>query len=150
MSCEHASTTTVLWAYGELDDDAHALHVASCPACSAALEALEAAERGVAPVVGALGLEVAPVVEGGAAERARRRAPWGLLALAAALVATLGTALYATRPHADPTEAPQAVDVHVEPAPAPLPAWPDPAALDDELDALELELDSLRSDPSLL
>ncbi|TVQ90286.1 MAG: hypothetical protein EA397_13085 [Deltaproteobacteria bacterium] len=31
--CHHAETTTLLWLYGEIDDQ-HAAHVASCPDCS--------------------------------------------------------------------------------------------------------------------
>ncbi|MEM6930376.1 MAG: hypothetical protein AAF602_25790 [Myxococcota bacterium] len=34
MSCPHATTTTLLWLYGE-GDDAHADHVASCAECQA-------------------------------------------------------------------------------------------------------------------
>ncbi|MEO0601256.1 MAG: hypothetical protein AAF211_07460 [Myxococcota bacterium] len=34
MSCPHATTTTLLWLYGEADD-AHADHVAGCAECQA-------------------------------------------------------------------------------------------------------------------
>lgn len=34
MSCPHATTTTLLWLYGEADE-AHADHVAGCPECRA-------------------------------------------------------------------------------------------------------------------
>ena len=148
MSCEHASTRTVLWAYGELDDEVHGRHVATCAACQEVLEQLELVEAAVAPVAGALATEPAapsapePWAQP-SAHAPRRRVPWGLVALAAVLVGTIVAALWAA-PSGGP-EAPAAVAVRVAIDP-PL----DPAALDEELDALELEIDLLRADPSLL
>ena len=50
MSCPHAETTTLAWLYGE-GDDAHALHVAGCPACQAVAELHEGVQAQVAPVL---------------------------------------------------------------------------------------------------
>ncbi len=62
MTCPHASTTTVAWAFGEFEGsaaegEAHTLHVASCEECNEALEALEVVEVQVAPLAGALAVE---------------------------------------------------------------------------------------------
>jgi len=164
MSCPHASTTTVAWSVGELDGDDHALHVAHCPDCQASLEALEAAEAAVAPFAGALRQDQVPpaAVEPVAVRATPARQDgrfYGLLAVAAALLLTLfatqldgagdPTSNLASRGPA-PSGAPtNPVAARVAPMPPPVPTAP-ATSLDDELDALELELDALRTDPSIL
>lgn len=162
MSCPHASTTTVAWAVGELDGDDHALHVAHCADCQASLEALEAAEAVVVPFAGALRREPVPPAPADEpvpvrATPARRDGRfYGLLAVAAAVL--LG--IFATQ--LDDAEEPASnlasrgealstkpVAARVAPTPPPVPTEP-VLDLDDELDALELELDALRTDPSIL
>jgi len=162
MTCPHASTTTVAWAFGEFegsanDEEAHTLHVASCADCSEALEALEAVEAEAAPLAGALAVEESakpPPVEGPVPATAARPTLggrlWAGIALAAALV--LGTvAAWVDDPLVAPLP-PEPVAVHVMPSPSPVAAPPHVPVLDldRELDELELELDALRTDPSIL
>jgi hypothetical protein len=116
--CEHASTTTLLWCYGETSP-AHEAHIAGCAACQSTVSEQEVV----------LGL-VRPVLPAEPARRRTRAWPW----VAAAAVVLL-TATWGLWP-AD-TSAPVAV-----------------ATVDDfvdmRLDALEVDLDVLTSDPSIL
>lgn len=121
MSCPHATTTTVLWAWGEGPEE-HLHHVVGCPDCQAVLE--DASE--VAPWIGEL--PAAP----------RRRWPLvlaGVIALAASVLAFLAV------------EAPVAPVEPVAAAPIPVLFEGD---LDAELDRLDLALDALEHDLSTL
>lgn len=96
MSCPHAETTTLLWLYGEGDDD-HALHVAGCADCQAVAELHTDVISAVAPAL--------PVLAPPVAERPDRRVVWG----AATLFALAAAALLMVRPALDvPAEAPGA------------------------------------------
>jgi hypothetical protein len=157
MSCSHASTTTVAWAFGEFQgtleaEEAHTMHVASCADCTAALEALEAVEAATAPLAGALPSDAPPVTapRGGPWFRpAPSGRVWGAVALVAALA--LGTvAAWVDDVVSPPASEPVATRIE-RPAPAvPAPAERRSLDVDRELDALELELDALRTDPSIL
>lgn len=117
--CPHAETTTLLWLYGELDDEAHAAHVAACPAC-----------REVASLHADVLSAVGPVAPALAAAPTRARRAWwfapAVLALAAAVLLAL---------------------LRAPAAPVPSPEPPPELALEDDLDqaldALASEVDLL-------
>lgn len=131
MTCPHADTTTLRWLYGELDDEAHAAHVAGCPDCQAACDAH-------LDVLGAL-----PDAPRSAATAPARDNPWRiagpLLAAAAALFVVL---LPSSTPEAPPPEAVAFADPSLS-----LSLLVDDP-LDDRLDALDAELLALRLDLS--
>lgn len=129
MTCPHAQTTTLRWLYGELDDDAHAAHVATCADCQAVCDAH-------LDVLGALpdaaGIQAAP--------SRRRTVPWPVLGpLLAAAAATFVVLLPAGTP-----DVALPVDTGLTATAEPL--WPEDSldarldALDDELLALQLDL----------
>ena len=62
MSCSHASSTTLLWVYGEAPE-AHLDHISECAECQQVVAAEEQVAHAIAPVVGALAVpEPRPVV----------------------------------------------------------------------------------------
>jgi len=156
MSCPHAPTTTVAWCYGEGPDD-HALHVADCAECQQVVadhELVSGAAAGLVPaLIDADGDAAEPEPEPERADRATW-VPWAAAgALAAAVLVAVGLG---GLPGAESTPSP-ATQVAVAPAVDTQlrePGVPgDPPSFDDvdaRLDALELELDALNADPSIL
>lgn len=113
MTCPHASTTTLRWLYGDLDDDGHTAHIAGCADCQAACEAH-------LDVLGAM--PAAPVTR----PAPRRRLLPAAIALAAAAVALF--ALWPAPPPVPADTPPQAsIDARLD-------------AIDDALVSLQLEL----------
>lgn len=124
MSCTHASTTTLLWVYGE-GPEGHLEHISGCAACQAVVESEERVSHAIGPVVGAL--QVPPV-------RSRPRwAGWvGVMAIAAAAL------LWVFTGEAERVDVPVATQAVVEVEP--------PADLDDQLAELDADLSSLEWD----
>lgn len=138
MSCPHASTTTLAWCYGEAEEG-HAVHVATCAECQSVVDETELVLGSVGPLAPAL--VASPDLE----TRRRSRPRWTaavvaacVLAAAVALVVRFGTA---PGPAEVPTPDTDALAVVVE---------LDQDFVDVRIDALELELDALSADPSLL
>lgn len=125
MSCEHAQSTTLSWLYGELDDDAHAAHVAVCEDCQAVLADHELVAAAM------------PVAAPSIPEPANKPWRWALLAAAAAAAVAAGWWL-APRP-----AAPDDTAVAVAPA---LDDQLFAADIDSELDALDADLERLAAD----
>lgn len=132
MSCPHATTTTLLWLYGEADES-HAEHVAGCAVCRAVV-----AEH--ADVMSAMAevshLDLRPSNEASTLPRPAHRPMWHL-----ALGAVVGGAMAA------------AVALTVRPAPTEQPPVERPTivlggddGLDDRFDALAWELGDLQAD----
>jgi len=125
MSCPHATTTTLLWLYGEGDED-HLDHVAECAECQLVVAEHAEVASALGPVLPALATPP-PVPTG----RTWWLAPIGVVALAAAT-------LLAVRALPPPVPSTADTDVAVV-APS--------AVLDDDLDEA---LEGLERDLSLL
>lgn len=140
MACEHAHSTTLLWLYGEADD-AHLGHIQGCAECQTVV-----GEH--ADVASALGPTLSAVR---AAPRGRPRwaAAAGALALAAAAVLTVAVL---PPPSSGESGAQVAESERVEIGAAIVAIDPlGPVdSFDSQLDALDLELDSLSDDLEML
>lgn len=143
MSCSHAETTTLLWAYGEGPED-HAEHVATCAACQdvvAMHEFVGAEVAPILPILRRLDDEVQP-------EPVVRHPRWGRWVLAVGVLAA-GLALmvgFGTR-----ESGPSTPTMAVEPdAPVDVVLSPVYGSLDRELDELDDLVDTLASDASIL
>jgi len=146
MSCPHATTTTVAWCFGEAPEG-HLEHVATCAECQQVVEEQEAVLAAVGDVAPALRMaaEAAPVEPTPNAGRSWPRVAAAVLAFAAAaLVAVVVGGSFAPAPE------PQQVAVAPVDTAPPAVALPPLRDVDARLDALQLELDALSADPSIL
>jgi hypothetical protein len=144
MSCEHANSTTLLWLYGEGDEE-HLHHVAACPECQAVVAEHEAVGGVVGPIAAELGVADAAPSDPVPANRV----PWRWMAAAAAVAASIlvlwhlapvpgvldRTGDTAVAALDRPVDAPTAVDVSIF-----------TAELDADLDALDADLDWFAAD----
>lgn len=137
MACEHASTTTLAWLYGEADE-AHVVHVQGCRACQDVVADHADVASALGPALG--GVRVEPT--------RRRRWQWASLGLAAAAAGLL----FVTGPPAPPEAV---IGAGVEPGvsaaiAASVPLGGPGDAFDSELEALDQELDRLTLDLEML
>lgn len=127
MTCPHATTTTLLWVYGE-GPASHLHHVVGCPECQAVLDAAS---------------EVAPVSALLPAAPSRRRR-WPVFAAGLAFAAAAVLMLAAVEQNAPEPSRPADLD---DGAAA---LTPFDSGLDGRLDDLDLALDQLEHDLSTL
>jgi hypothetical protein len=138
--CPHATTTTLLWLYGEAPED-HLHHVAACPACAAVVAEHEAVLAAAVPAA----REAVPANQPAPTGRRWGAAAWGgAAALGALAVAAVALVVMAPRTVSDRGEDTAA---HVDVART-APSWAAPAddaleSLHDDLDALEASLATL-------
>jgi len=147
MSCEHASTTTLLWLYNETDED-HVHHVAACADCTAVVAEHEEVAAMVSPVLPGAPAALAVVPAAAPVAGGRGALFWaGGLAVAAAAVMALGLSLGQEEA---PVELATLVDTDSMALTRTVWSGDLTDSLDDELDDLAWALDDLGQDLSTL
>ena len=133
MSCVHAESTTILWAYGEADET-HLSHVQECAECQAVVAIHAEVGTALGPAMASVAL----------APRPRIRRGWLGGAVALGLAAAAGWVWMARAPLPPPMGEPDIAAIAVSVA------GERGDAFDFELDALDRELDALSRDMEML